>query len=163
MFVCGIPLGSSCALTWNMCIASSSLSSFLRVDSWPVTGLIAIGQSLSSMEYLEKEIERVWTEIHIDNQSRFLCEGHTTVTSNCSLVPKTQHPTVCSCWLCQGLWLWPFLCCLPSFPPSHWNCTWAWRRPGARPHQSPWCLPVSLIHLKRFNRILMSNFNIFSL
>ncbi len=55
MSVCDVPLGSSWALTWNMCVASSSRSSILRVDSWPVDGLILMGQSLSKMEYLNRE------------------------------------------------------------------------------------------------------------
>lgn len=54
-WLCDAPLGSSCALTWNTCVASSSLSSFLRVESRPVIGLMPMGQSLSKMEYLNKE------------------------------------------------------------------------------------------------------------
>lgn len=52
--LCDAPLGSSCALTWNTCVASSSLSSSLRVESWPVIGWMPMGQSLSKMEYLKK-------------------------------------------------------------------------------------------------------------
>lgn len=53
--LCDAPFGSSCALTWNTCVASSSLSSFFRVESWPVIWSMAMGQSLSKMEYLIRE------------------------------------------------------------------------------------------------------------
>lgn len=46
------PLGSSCALTWNTCVASSSRSSALREYSWPVEGWMPMEESLSGMEYL---------------------------------------------------------------------------------------------------------------
>lgn len=54
-WLCDAPFGSSCALTWNTCVASSSLSSFFRVESWPVIWSMAMGQSWSKMEYLIRE------------------------------------------------------------------------------------------------------------
>lgn len=48
-----VPPFSSCALTLNMCCSSTSLSSLLITDSWPVVGSILKGKPVSRMEYLK--------------------------------------------------------------------------------------------------------------